>query len=146
MVKTMNCRNRTINDLCNYEAMLLSVENIPEQIEILERQFTAIQAAQTDKVIVEGGYCDREQAMIDNIARREELAGNLDNIRQKVNILAKALSMLTPTERLVIERFFIHAERNAALRLIDEIGYEKAQVYRISAAALKKLTLAMYGE
>lgn len=142
----MNFAAELIADLRTLEAAEQSLRNIPEELAMLEYQFETIEASQTDRVIVSGGFCDREAALVANIEKRETLSKNLEMTKIKVEMIKRALSTLTDTEREVIRRFFIRSERGAVYSLMDALGYERTQIYKIRNIAVKKLLRALYGE
>ena len=69
----MNWGRISVERLKDYKSRLVAVENIPEQIKSLELQYISIRSAIKDEMPVKGGNCAREDALLDNIAKREEL-------------------------------------------------------------------------
>ena len=69
--------------------------------------------------------------------------GELDGLRQRVWNLEQAMQVLTPEERLVAERLFIHPAKGNVQVLCQELGVEQSSVYRRRETALKKLAEVM---
>lgn len=131
--------------LRDYPQQLAALETIPLQIQALKLQADAIRSACTDGTPVAGGTNRREDAMIDNIFRRECKERELKIARIKVAAIEKALRTLTDTERRVVEVFYIHRLKNHIDLLCEELGYEPAHVYRIKDLAILKLAKALSG-
>lgn len=76
---------------------------------------------------------------------REELRLSLDQAREWVKRVEEGLAVLTPEERLVLDRFFIHPEKGAADRLAGDLHLDVKTVYRRKDAALLHFTISLYG-
>lgn len=142
----VNWKQHAAQDLEDYPLIQESLQNLPEEIQILEQAAYSIHSVRLDKIPVQGGTSRRESDLIDNIDRRGRLQGNLELAKRKAERIERGLSVLNNQERLVLERFFIHRTRDYMDRLCEELGCETAQIYRIKDAGLKKFTLAMYGD
>ena len=88
-----------------------ALQNIPERIRTLELAFAGLRAANTEGDVVSGGENHREEAMLANIAERDELKRNLVISRREVEQVDGALAKLSQEERLVLDRFYIHGSR-----------------------------------
>ena len=123
-----------------------ALKNIPERILVLEMAFDGLKAANTDGTVVSGGENHREEAMLANIAERDELKHNLEITKREVEQVDAALAELSQEERLVLERFYIHREHGHVDRLCEELNMEKSQVYNIKNRALVKLARMLHGQ
>lgn len=123
-----------------------ALKNIPERILVLEMAFDGLKAANTDGTVVSGGENHREEAMLANIAERDELKRNLEITRREVEQIVAALANLSQEERLVLERFYIHREQGHVERLCEELNMEKSQVYNIKNRALVRLARMLHGQ
>lgn len=142
----MNWQKVSIERLRAYEARLNSLTLIPEQIKTLELGFTSIRAATTDATAVRGGEGNkREEALIDNIVMREELANNLKIAEREIAITEKGLAGLTEEQQTILEMFYIDRPRGHVEKLCEELFLEKSRVYALKEEALKKFTIACYG-
>ena len=142
----MNWRQEAANDLMNYPRRKESLQNIAEQMAALKAQFGAIKSASNDSTPVMGGGESRyEDWLLNNIVKRERLSLTYQATKRLVNVVEKGLAGLSEQERHVIDRFYINRTKDYIERLINETGYEQAQIYRIKTDALYKFTIAMYG-
>jgi len=134
-----------VQDLKKYAGLKASIDNIEERIEALEIKFTGIKGAKTDKIPVHGGGSKWEDYMLDNIVERERLGLLLQADRIIAGIIERGLQALDKTERHVLDRFFIHRRKDHIDTLIEELGVEQSQIYRMKDQALYKFTIHMYG-
>ena len=141
----MNWQKMSIDRLKEYEARQSALILIPEQIRTLEMNLTAIKAARTDGTPVKEGGNKREDALINNIAARQELERNLKIAELEAEITAQGLAVLTPEEREVLYSFYINRPRNHVEMLCEKLNFEKTRVYEIKDMALRKFTRAVYG-
>ena len=98
-----------------------------------------------EAISVKGGGGRREDALINNIAQRQELEWSLNRVKQWLSVTDRGLAVLDPEERLVLERMYLTPERGAVDRLCGELGLEQASVYRKRDRALRQFTVALYG-
>lgn len=142
----MNWQKVSIERLRAYESRVDALTLIPEQIKTLELGFSAVRAAKTDATAVRGGEGNkREEALIDNIVMRDELANNLKIAKREIAITQKGLSGLTDEQRKILEMFYIDRPRGHVEALCEELFLEKSRVYALKEEALKKFTIACYG-
>lgn len=132
--------------LRDLESERAALANIPERIRTLELAFDGLKAANTDGTVVSGGENHREEALLANIAERDELKRNLEITRREVEQMDAALAELSQEERLVLERFYIHRELGHVDRLCEELGCEVANVYKIKNRALVRLARSLHGQ
>ena len=136
----------SIDRLKEYEERQSALILIPEQIKTLETSFTAIRAARTDgEPVKESRGNKREDALLSNIAKRQELEFNLKIAEREAEITAQGLAILTQEERKVLYTFYISRPRNHVEKLCEELNFEKTRVYEIKDIALRKFTRAVYG-
>ena len=142
----MNWQTVAIQRLKNYEAKKLSLETIAEQIKGLEAEFTGLRAATTDGMPVSGTNSNkREEMLVSNIAKREELKRNYRIAKGEVNVTEKALEILTEQEKRILYIFFINRPSGHVQLLCEEMFVEKSKLYLMKDEALKKFTRACYG-
>ena len=92
----MNWKSEAIDRLRRYESMKSAVQSIPDELRRLEMEATSIKAVRTDKVQVKSGAIDRNEALLNNMVRREELQWTLNQAKLWVKTTDTALSNLTP--------------------------------------------------
>lgn len=141
----MNWQKMSIDRLKEYEARQSALILIPEQIRTLEMNLSAIRAARTDGTPVKESGNKREDALINNIVKRQELEQNLKIAEREAEITAQGLATLTPEERKVLYKFYINRPRRHVEELCEELNFEKTRVYEIKDIALRKFTRAVYG-
>ena len=142
----MNWQKISIQRLRDYESRRNSLELIPEQLETLEMNFTAIRAASTDGTPTRDGTSNRrEDALISNIAMRDELKNNLAIAKREIEITEKGLEALTVEQHKILYSFFVNRPYRHIELLCEELHVEKTKLYQMKDEALKKFTLACYG-
>ena len=123
-----------------------ALKNIPERILVLGLKFAGLKATDTDSDRVSCGENHREEAMLANIAERDELKRNLEITRREVEQVDAALAELSQEERLVLDRFYVHREPGHVERLCEELNMEKSQVYNVKNRAMVKLARILHGQ
>lgn len=141
----MNWQKAAIEDLKNYEARKISVQNMTEQLQALNQKADGINSVASNPVAVKGGGNVYEMALINNIDLRERVSGNLKLTKVFIERIDRALAMLSDKERIVLQYFYIHRTSTYLDDLCDKLCAEKSTVYRIKDDALFHFTLAMYG-
>lgn len=141
----MNWKNEAIEKLRRYPSMQLASHNLPEEISMLEDAFTSIRSAKMDATPSKGGGNKREEALLNNIVKRQELRDALEHTRKWLNCTDRALRGLTKEERQILQRMFIYPEAGNIQRLCQELGVEQSSVYRKRDKALERFTRALYG-
>ena len=141
----MDWKQEAAEKLLQYEARRQSLDSIPAEIHRLEVDYAALRSSVPDAIPAHGSGSCREDAMLTNIVRREELARQLESARAWVALADGGLAALDEEDRLVLDRFYVHRHKGACERLCEELDREKAQVYRRRDRALRRFTLALYG-
>ena len=141
----MNWKAEAKEKLRKYDAMRLATINIPQEIERLEIDARSIRSARTDATPVTGGGNRREEAMLNNIIHRQELAWTLEQAHLWLQSTDRALTALTNEEKLILHRLYIYPEKGGLDRLCKELDVESSSIYRRRDRALKHFTLAFYG-
>lgn len=137
-------KEEAVEKLKRYGAMQTALENIPAEIRLLQDDAAALRSASAPKVGGRGSST-REDALINNIVRRQELEWNLKQVKQWLSLTDRGLQALEPEELLVLRRMYLTPERGAVDRLCEELGVEQASVYRKRDKALHRFTVALYG-
>lgn len=141
----MDWRHEAMEKLEQYDARQRALDNIPEEIRRLETEIISMRSSLRNATPAHGKGSSREDAMLTNIVRRDELARQLENTKAWVKVVDRGLGALTEEERLVLDRFYIHRIRGHVERLSGELGLESKMVYRRKDSALRRFTVAMYG-
>ena len=141
----MNWQKESIQRLRDYEARKQALANIEEDRKACELRVYSIRAARTDGEPVKEGGNKREDALINNIVKRDELALNLEIAEREVSVTESALRTLTEEEHRILYLFYINRPRGHVELLSDELCVERSRVYELKDNALRKFTLACYG-
>jgi len=138
-------KREAIEKLDQYEAKKEALRLIPMEIQRLEAEAQGIRSAGAEGSPVRGGSESREDRLLSNIVRREELERSLEQARVWVALVDAALSLLSAEERDILNRFYIHAEQGAADRLAGDLHCDVKTVYRRKDRALRRFTISLYG-
>ena len=92
-----------------------------------------------------GGDYSVEDAILNNMAERELLEQNIRTVEAKVRWLETGLASLTEEERMILDRFFIHRERDVLERLMADLAMERSSVYRLRNSAMVSLARVLVG-
>lgn len=141
----MDWKREAADKLRCFEAKQGSIERAGAELRRLEKEAYAIRGAGIDRAPVRGGGNRREDAMINNIMRREELRRAIEDTSCWVSIVAGALEVLSNDERLILDRFYMHRAKGNVEKLCGELHLEKTRVYELREAALRRFTYALYG-
>ena len=113
----MNWKTEAKEKLRRYDAMRLATINIPMEIQRLEIDAQSIRSARTDATPVSGGGNRREEAIMNNILHRQELAWTLQQAQMWLQTTDRALTALTPEEKQILHRLYIYPEKGNLERL-----------------------------
>lgn len=141
----MKWREEAMEKLRQYDAMRHALRNIPAEISRLKMDARNLRSAFGENTPVRSGGSRREDAMINNLAQRQELEWTLQQVKRWLQVTERGLSALPEDERLVLQRMYIYPERGATERLCAELGLEQSSVYRKRDQALYRFTTALYG-
>lgn len=141
----MNWKKEAIEKLKEYNARKQSITSIPMEIAQLESAVRGIRSASADGGAISGGGSGREDMLLSNICKREELKRSLAAAKVWVSQVDTALAVLNKEERLVLDRFYINPARGNVDRLCAELNVEKPTVYRRKDDALRHFTICLYG-
>ena len=141
----MNWKKEAIEKLKEYNARKQSITSIPMEIAQLESTVRGIRSASADGSAISGGGSGREDMLLSNICKREELKRSLAVAKVWVRRVDAGLAVLEKEERLILDRFYINPARGNADRLCAELNVEKTQVYAKKDAALRHFTIGLYG-
>lgn len=141
----MDWKHEAMEKLRQHEAKKAAVQEIPGEIAQLEAAFGSIRSSSSDGTPVKGGGSGREDALLGNIAKREELKIAWIQAKACVDRVNNALAVITNEERMLLDRFYIVPSKGVVERLATELCVDTKTVYKRKDAALKKFTLALYG-
>ena len=131
--------------LRRYGVMRQALSNIPEELSRLKEEIRSLRGATGDQLSVRGGGGKHEEALINNLAQRQELEWTLKRVKHWLLVADRGLAALDEEEKLVLQRLYMHPEKGALQRLCNELGVEQSSVYRKRDQALQHFTVALYG-
>lgn len=131
--------------LRRYDAMRQALRNIPEEIERLKAEATALRSASADSLFVRSSGGRQEDARINNIIKRQELEQTLRQVRHWLAVTERGLLALDEEQRTILQRLYLYPQKGAIERLCSELGLEQSSVYRKRDQALHRFTAAIYG-
>ena len=141
----MNWKSEAKEKLRKYNMMRVSTSTIPTEIKRLEIDARRIKSVRADGNPVKGGGNSREEAMLTNIIKRQELEYALRNATLWLESTDRALNAISEEERLILHMVFINPMPGAIERLCKELHCETSTVYRKRDKALHNFTIAFYG-
>lgn len=141
----MDWKREAADELRNYQNRKLAITNISEQIKDLAMEITSIRSASADGSPVAGGSNGRDDALINNILKRERLEEAQRLTENRVRRVGRALNQLSEQDRCVLQRFYITPYIGGVEQLCRELAIEKPTVYRWKDRALRNFTIIMYG-
>ena len=138
----MNWKEEVTGKLHKYAIMASAAESIPLELKNLEQEACSLQSAQA------GASANRsvrayENRLMNLVVKRQELEDQLILIENWLEFMNRALQKLPEWEKKVLELLYI--QRLSASQVCMDLGMERSSLYRYRDAALKNLTLKMYG-
>ena len=133
-----------IQRLKDYEMRRQALVNIPAQIKTLEMQFLSIKSGEIDGM-PKGNGGKNDDMLIYNIAKRDELAFNLEIAQREVAMTERGLNSLSEDEKTILEYFYISRPYNHISRLMDKLHVSQSELFRRKDIALRKFTMSLYG-
>lgn len=139
-------RMDALNELQCHKARKISLLNIQNRIEGLERDVVAIRSSTSDGTPVKGGGSGREDMLLNNIVMRQRLQESLTRTQDAVDRTEQALSALTEDDRRILECFYISPRKGAATQMAKELGIDEKTVYNRRNNAIRMFRIAMCGD
>ncbi|MFL8952522.1 DUF1492 domain-containing protein [Helcococcus kunzii] len=142
----MNWKDVAIGDLLSLNSLKVARNNLQYEIDAIETNLYNIKAIDYDRDIVDGGdQFKSEDVKLDNIVKKEKLKARLNQINTEIEMIDKGMNCLDEIEKKVLDYFYISRPYNHIRLLMDELHYEKSQVYRLKDEALSNYTAIRYG-
>lgn len=141
----MNWRQLVVEDLKNYEFFKKAIVNNEERLQIAEHNLTNLKGIKYNYNPTSTNTNHQEDVLINNIVIKEQLKVTNRYNKFYVEWIEKGLKELNAIELKVLDRFYINPCKNCVDKLVAELNYEQAQIYRLREKALRKFTRCMYG-
>ena len=138
----MNWKKEAEYELRNYTKMKEIVIRNTELIEQIEYEIITLRGARIDGTPVSGGTNEREDWLVDNISKKNELEIMIVIAKKHIDMVECGLLAVTEEERRILRLFFVDRPKDYIDRLCCELGYEQSSLYYHKDIALRKFTLA----
>ena len=135
----MDWKKQAVEDLKSHALRQKGLENIKR---IVSANRAACKGIQPEGVAASPVWNDRQ---LDLVCEEGRLQRMHDAAAGLVDAVDNALGVLTPEEKRVLDAFYIHHMPGHVPTLMEELGYEQRQIYKIKDRALYRFTVAMYG-
>ena len=138
----MNWKEEVADKLRKYPIMTNAAESIPMELKNLEQEACSLQSARAGRT---GGRNLRgnEDRLMGIMVKQLELENRLDAVENWLKFMDNALQKLPEWDMKVLELIYI--QRQSTAQICADLGMERSSLYRYRDAALKNLTLSMYG-
>lgn len=141
----MDWKREAADELRNYMNRKAAIANISDQIaDPGDRDHKHPQRI-GGRQSVAGGSNGRDDALVNNILKRERLEEAQRLTENRVRRVDRALNQLSERDRCVLQRFYITPCIGGVERLCRELAIEKTTAYRWKDCALRNFTITMYG-
>lgn len=140
----MDYKKMAVDDLKKHEARKRSIISLKEKIQALESNKTSL-GGMSDCEPVQTSGNKQEEKLINIISEQGRLKHQLQTVILLVRRMDRGLSNLNDFEYKALDRFYINPVKNCVDCLCEELGYEKAHIYRVKDKALYDLTIELYG-
>lgn len=141
----MNWKSEAIERLSRYTAMTQAMENIPLELARLKLDAVQLRGCRPDRIPGGATPGPRDDALLGNLIKREELGAALKNAKLWVSTTDKAMSVLTGEERTILTKMYVTPQKGAVNDLCGALGLEQSSIYRKRDQALYRFTIALYG-
>lgn len=133
------------NDLMKLNKWKFAIMQITSELETLDAEYAAIKATNYDKMPGGNGENIQEEKLVTAIALKDQKEAELKLNKMRVEDLERLLAQLTDDEYRILDLMIINKEKYATDSLQDELGYEKAEIYRKKNRALMHLAQLRHG-
>ncbi len=142
----MDWKAEAVERLQGYEAQRQTMERITLELEHLGASYAGIRGARLDGMPKAGSSASsREDYMLNNITRRDDLRRKLKEAQLWVAVVDSGMSILDEEERLALELCFIHKVKGSIEDLCERLNVERSIAYHRRDEALQRFTIALYG-
>lgn len=132
-----------ISDLQKIKDWRFAINQMTEELQTLNAEYTAIKATNYDKMPSGSGDNYQEEKLLTAIAKRDQKKHELQLTKRRLADLERLLEQLSQEERSVIYKTII--ERGRVDAIANELHCEVRQVYNRRNAALSHLVRLRHG-
>lgn len=138
-MKRNEVKKKAIEALKNYNSMCIAEQNLREELTAVEKM---LEKLWSNSSLVSSYSQELEQLR----AKRDKLQGELGILLARKHSVDRSIAALPSKEQTVLRKFFITpAEKGSAEELMEEMDYEKTQIYRIRERALRRFAINLFG-
>ena len=141
----MNWKTEAKEKLRRYGAMQNALVSIPQELDMLESELQSIRSSRTDGTPVKGGGSGREEALLNNLIKKQELEWALRKAQMWKQVTDQALGVLDESDQMILRCLYVCPSKEALPQLCKELGCGKSSIYRRRDEALYTFTIALYG-
>lgn len=144
---SINYLHLSLDDLRTHPQRVEALANIRDRMGALKAQYESIKVQAADVTPVQGGTCQVEDRLINNIVERERLALNYRAIKPMINIVERGLAAISEEQREILLAFAQAGRNNKGIadRLAIEHNMDRSTVYRLLRIAQHDFTVYCYG-
>lgn len=121
-------KKMAVAQLKQHEAMCLAADNLEAEL----RNTRVVGAVGSHK-------------RLDALVKKRTLEARAGSCRQQADRVGRALMILSPYQRMVLEMLCVRPQKGNVERLCGILACEKSTVYRRRDKALQLFTMALYG-
>lgn len=136
----MDWKKIVIETLEDHGPRKCATEGIPIELHLIDCEMEITRKAVANGLAAEAV----EDIQLFRIMMKRELEWALIQAKQRVAEVEKALNMLDPAERIVLDKLYIQPEAISISRLSKEMCMAVSTMYRKRDVALRKFAIAMY--
>ena len=141
----MDWKKEAIRKLQDYDARREALRCVPLERQRIRCIREGLRSPKIDGDPVSGSTNRREDRLLGCVVKLQELDSTEKQNQLWVDMVGAALGTLDGEDKLILDRLFICPMKGSIERLCEELGMERATVYRRRDGALRRFTLAMYG-
>lgn len=139
----MDWKKEAREKLREYSYKAAGIERASKEIARLESEFGRLRSSAGGGPA--GPKTEYDTAMINNIAKREELAQAIAIAQAAVDLVSAALDELPDKEREILQAMYISRGKGTASSLCEKYNIEPSTLYYHRDKALRHFTLSLYG-
>lgn len=123
-----------------------ALRSIEEQICFLEDELTACRTTSYDSIRSGNrGTNAEEDRRLAILSRLDDLRSRYRAFHEQMEQIERGYSILTPYQRDLLDTFFVSGEKYCAEKLCERHFKERSQIYRDRKKAIKRFSLAVFG-
>jgi hypothetical protein len=126
----------------------IAMENLRDQYRTISKAMEVAGVSDYSKDRIIGTAVKKQDAMVNQLLQKEAIETKLRELIREEKQYQRAWEGLGQEDRCILQEFFQGEHRSAQQaidHLCDQYGYERATIYRMRAAALKRFKRLLAG-